>query len=149
MEKIPEKKKVLFICTHNSARSHMAEGLVNALHGDRYEAWSAGTDPSQLNPYAIRVMAEVGIDISGHHSKGVEQFLDQEFEYVVTVCDHANETCPLFSGGKERLHQGFEDPAPFNGSEEEKIAVFRRVRDEIRDWIDEIFSEEDEKPTQA
>ena len=140
MDNISEKKKVLFICTHNSARSHMAEGLVNALSGDRFVACSAGTEPSQVNPLAIRVMAEIEIDISGHHSKGVERFLDQEFDYVVTVCDHANETCPLFPGGKKRIHRGFQDPAALKGSEEEKLALFRRVRDEIRNWVEETFA---------
>ena len=140
MDERSEKKKVLFICTHNSARSHMAEGLVNAFAGDRFEAHSAGTEPSQVNPLAIRVMAEIDIDISGHHSQGVEHFLDQEFDYVVTVCDHAKETCPLFPGGKEKIHKGFQDPAALKGSEEEKLTLFRRVRDEIRDWVEETFA---------
>lgn len=139
MGQTKEKQKVLFICTHNSARSHMAEGILNALYGDRYEAHSAGTEPSQVNPYAIRVMAEIGIDISGHSSKGVEQFLDQEFDVVVTVCDHAKETCPFFPGGKERIHRGFQDPAAIKGREEENATLFRRVRDEIQDWIEETF----------
>ena len=139
MKELAEKRKILFICTHNSARSHMAEGLVNALYGEHYEAHSAGTEPSQVNPLAIRVMTEIGIDISDHHSKGVEQFLDQEFDYVVTVCDHANETCPFFPGGKERIHNGFQDPSAQDGTEDEKLAVFRRVRDEIRRWIEEAF----------
>lgn len=139
MGQTKEKQKVLFICTHNSARSHMAEGILNALYGDRYEAHSAGTEPSQVNPYAIRVMAEIGIDISGHSSKGVEQFLDQEFDVVVTVCDHAKETCPFFPGGKERIHRGFQDLAAIKGREEENATLFRRVRDEIQDWIEETF----------
>ena len=140
MSELAQKQKLLFICTHNSARSHMAEGLVNAFYGDRLEAHSAGTEPSRVNPLAIRVMAEIGIDISGHHSKGVEEFLDQDLEYVVTVCDHANETCPFFPGGKERIHRGFQDPAAAEGSEDEKLAVFRRVRDEIRHWLEETFA---------
>jgi arsenate reductase len=107
MKELAERRKILFICTRNSARSHMAEGLVNALSGDRLEAHSAGTEPSRVNPLAIRVMAEIGIDISDHHSKGVEDFLDQDFDYVVTVCDHANQICPFFPGGRERLHWGF------------------------------------------
>ena len=135
-----QKQKVLFICTHNSARSHMAEGLVNALYGDCLEAQSAGTEPSQVNPLAIRVMAEIGIDISGHHSKGVGDFLNQDFEYVVTVCNHANETCPFFPGGKERIHKGFQDPAAVEGSEDERLAVFRRVRDDIHNWVKETFA---------
>jgi arsenate reductase len=140
MKEMAEKEKILFICTHNSARSHMAEGLVNAFYGDHLEAQSAGTEPSEVNPLAVRVMAEIGIDISGHHSKGVEDFLDQDFEYVVTVCDHANETCPFFPGGKERIHRGFQDPAAVGGSEDERLAIFRRVRDEIRHWIEETFT---------
>jgi len=135
-----QKQKILFICTHNSARSHMAEGLVNTFYGDRLEAHSAGTEPFQINPLTIRVMAEIGIDISGNHSKGVEDFLDQDFEYVVTVCDHANETCPFFPGGKERIHRGFQDPAAVEGNEDEKLAVFRRVRDEIHNWVKETFA---------
>jgi len=140
MKELAQKQNVLFICTHNSARSHMAEGLVNAFYGDRLEAQSAGTEPSQVNPLAIRVMAEIGIDISGHHSKGVEDFLNQDFEYVVTVCDHANETCPFFPGGNERIHKGFQDPAAVEGSEDEKLAAFRRVRDEIHKWVKETFA---------
>ena len=134
-----DKKKVLFICTHNSARSHMAEGFMNALLGDHYEAWSAGTGPSVLNPTAFKVMAEIGIDLSAHHSKGLEGFLDREWDYVVTVCDRANETCPFFPGGKKKIHKGFEDPASIRGSEAEKIVVFRRVRDEIKNWIEDTF----------
>ena len=134
-----DKKKVLFICTHNSARSHMAEGFMNALHGDHYAAWSAGTDPSDLNPTAVKVMGEVGIDLSAHHSKGLEGFLDREWDYVVTVCDNANEACPFFQGGKERIHKGFQDPAGFEGSDEEKLILFRQIRDQIRVWIEETF----------
>ena len=140
MDNWSEKKEVLFICTHNSARSHMAEGFVNALYGEHFVAHSAGTEPSQVNPFAIRVMAEIGIAISDHYSKGVEQFLDQEFDYVVTVCDHANEACPFFAGGKERIHRGFQDPAALEGSEDEKLAIFRRVREEIRNWVEETFA---------
>ncbi len=117
MNKTKERKRVLFICTHNSVRSQIAEGFLNVRFGDRYRAWSAGTEPTQVNPLAIRVMAEAGIDISGHRSKGVEEFLNQDFDYVVTVCDHANETCPFFPGGKTRLHHGFQDPSSFEGSE--------------------------------
>ena len=139
MNNMDGKKKVLFICTHNSARSHMAEGLMNSFLGDNYEAFSAGTEPSKINPLAIRAMAEIGVDISGHHSKSVDQFTKHEFDHVVTVCDHANEVCPFFPGGKNRMHKGFEDPAAFEGNEEEKIEVFRRVRDEIKAWIEDSF----------
>jgi arsenate reductase (thioredoxin) len=135
--------KVLFICTHNSARSHIAEGLMNALYGKRYRAFSAGTEPSSLNPYAVRVMQEIGIDISDHRSKSVDDFLKQDFDFVVTVSDHAKESCPFFPGGRKSMHKGFQDPASFSGTEEEKLVVFRRVRDEIRDWIEKTFGEKD------
>lgn len=131
-----EKKKVLFICTHNSARSQMAEGLVNALYGDMFEAFSAGTQATQVNPLAIEVMKEIGIDISHHKSKGLEGFLDKDLDCVITVCDHANETCPFFPGGRSRLHKGFEDPAAVTGTDEEKREAFRRVRDQIRQWLE-------------
>lgn len=134
-----EKKKVLFICTRNSARSQMAEGLVRNLFPDRYEAYSAGTEPSGVNPYAVKVMAEIGIDISSHGAKGLDGFLDMELDYVVTLCDQAKQTCPFFPGGKQSLHKGFEDPATVNDRGKEKVAVFRRVRDEIREWIEERF----------
>ena len=132
-------KKVLFICTHNSARSHMAEGFMNTLYGDRYLAFSAGTEPSKVNPHAVRVMQEIGIDISDHRSKSVNEFVDQDLEYVVTVCDHAKEACPFFPGGRKALHKGFEDPASAAGTEQEKLALFRSVRDEIREWIENTF----------
>jgi len=117
----------------------MAEALVEALFPDRYETYSAGTEPSGVNPYAVMVMAEIGIDIASHRSKGVDEFLGKELDYVVTLCDQAKQTCPFFPGGKESLHRSFEDPAAFSGSEEEKMAVFRRVRDEIRGWIEETL----------
>ena len=142
MNQKPASKTVLFICTHNSARSHMAEGLMNALYGDRYLAFSAGTEPSEVNPYAVRVMQEIGIDISGHRSKSVDEFLDQDLDYVVTVCDRAKESCPFFPGGRKPMHKGFQDPSSAAGTEEEKLAVFRRVRDEIRVWIAELFCKE-------
>ena len=106
MEKLTEKKNVLFICTHNSARSQMAEGLMNSLLSDHYEAHSAGTEPSELNSYAVKAMAEVGIDISNHRSKSLDGFLDRDWDYVVTVCDRANESCPFFPGGRNRGFSG-------------------------------------------
>ncbi len=134
-----KRKRVLFLCTGNSARSQMAEGLVNAFHGDRWEAFSAGTAPSgQVHPLAIHAMAELGVDISGHRSKGVAEFGNTDLDLVVTVCDRANETCPLWLGKGKRLHRGFEDPAAASGSEEERLAAFRQVRDEIRAMIDEL-----------
>ena len=134
-----DRKKVLFICTHNSARSHMAEGLLRKLYGNRYYVRSAGTDPTEVNPLVVKVMAEVAIDISDHQSSSIQDLLDQEWDYIITVCDRANESCPFFPGGKQKIHRGFEDPAAVNGSEEEKIVAFRQVRDEIRRWIEETF----------
>jgi len=112
---------------------------LNALYGDRYEAYSAGTEPTRVNPYAVRVMAEAGIDISKHRSKSVEEFRGEEFDYVVTVCDHAKETCPFFPGGKTRLHESFEDPSQLTGTEEEIVEGFRRVMSQIREWITKNF----------
>lgn len=137
-----EKQKVLFICTRNSARSQMAEGILRALYGDRYETYSAGTQPSKVNPYAIKVMSEIGIDISKHRSKSIEEFQGTEFDYVVTVCDSAKEACPFFPGGKKYIHRGFSDPAEFQGKEDEIIAKFRSIRDEIKNWIAETFGKE-------
>ena len=134
------KKRALFVCTHNSARSQMAEALLNMFHGDHYEAWSAGTEPSGVNPYAVKVMAEIGIDISNHRSKSVAEFVSQPFDFVVTVCDHANETCPFFPGGKERIHKGFEDPASVEGTDAETLRAFRRTRDLIKEWLTQQFS---------
>ncbi len=134
------KKKVLFICTHNSCRSQMAEGLLQALYGDYYQAYSAGTRPSQVHPHAVKAMAEIGIDISGNKSKSINEFLETEFDYVVTVCDQANETCPIFPGGGKHIHKSFPDPSRLEGSENEKINAFRQTRDEIKDWIKKTFS---------
>ena len=133
------KKRVLFICTHNSARSQIAEGVMNQIYGEVFEAFSAGTEPSSVNPFAIEVMGEIGIDISRHRSKSVEEFLEQDFDYVITVCDQANEVCPFFPGGKERIHKGFVDPAEVQGSDLEKRAAFRKARDEIMEWIEKNF----------
>jgi arsenate reductase (thioredoxin) len=132
------KQKVLFLCTHNSARSQIAEGLLNTIYGSRYEAYSAGIEPSKVNPYAVEVMKELGIDISNNRSKSIEEFRDANFDYVVTVCDNAKEACPFFPG-KKILHESFEDPAEFEGNIEEMLVVFRRVRNEIKNWIQEIF----------
>jgi arsenate reductase len=135
------KKKVLFICTHNSARSQIAEAFLNFLYGDRYEAYSAGTEPTQINPHAIKVMAEVGIDISKQRSKSIEEFRGRTFDCVVTVCDHAKEACPFFPS-KKLLHKNFEDPSTFKGSKEEILEKTRHVRDQIKNWIQKTFSEE-------
>ena len=128
------KKRVLFLCTHNSCRSQMAESLMNHYLGDRFEAFSAGTEATGVNRLAVQVMAETGIDISGQRSKTLDEFDDQPFDYVVTLCGDANENCPLFVGGVERMHVGFDDPSRTTGSEEEIVAEFRRVRDEIKVW---------------
>jgi arsenate reductase (thioredoxin) len=119
------------LCTHNSARSQMAEGLLRHLSGDRFEAMSAGTEATHVRPLAIRAMEEVGIDISEQESKTLDQYLGELFDYVITVCDDANEACPFFPGAQSRLHWSFEDPSRAEGSEEERLEVFRRVRDGI------------------
>src|SRR5271157_2592773 len=108
----------------------MAEGLLRALYGDIYEAYSAGTEPAGVSPYAVGVMSEIGIDMRAHRSKGIQEFLGQQLDYVVTVCDHAKEACPYFPGGKKMLHQSFEYPSALSGTEEEVMAGFRRIRDE-------------------
>jgi arsenate reductase len=136
------KKRILFICTHNSARSQMAEGLVNSLYGDRYEAYSAGTEPGQVRRAAVLVMAEIGIDISRHRAKKVDEFIYQKFDYIMTVCDNAQRGCPFFPGGKEYIHRGFEDPAACAGTEKEILDCFRKSRDEIGKWIEETLIKE-------
>ena len=140
------KEKVLFICTHNAARSQMAEGLLRALHGDHYDVYSGGTEPSSVSPFAIKVLAEIGIDISDHSSKNIEKFIDMRIDYVVTVCDNAKENCPFFPYGVKYYHISFQDPRAFEGSEDEKLDVFRRVREEIKDWIEKTFGNKDKSP---
>jgi len=130
------KKRILFICVHNSARSQMAEGLVNALHGDRYEAVSGGTEATRVHPAAIKAMAEIGIDISGHRSKSIDEFEGERFDDVVMVCDDKQADCPFFPGGKEYIHHAFDDPAACTGTDDEVLACFRRSRDEIRAWVE-------------
>ena len=132
-----ERSRVLFLCTHNSARSQMAEGLVRHLAGDRFEAYSAGTEATHVRPLAVRAMDEIGIDISGQESKTLNRYLGEPFDYVITVCDEANEACPFFPGAKNRLHWSFEDPAQATGSEEERLGVFRRTREAIRERIEQ------------
>jgi len=133
-------KKVLFICTHNSARSQMAEGLVNHDLTGKVEAFSAGTDPTFVNPLAVAVMKELGIDISGHRSKSIDEFVNEKFDFVITLCDHAAESCPVFFGGTRRMHMGFPDPSAITGTEQEKLAFFRKLRDQIRKEIIEFLS---------
>src|SRR5580698_7370843 len=127
-----DKKRVLILCTGNSARSQMAEGLLRHAAGERFDVQSAGTKASSVRPEAIAAMRELGIDISEQRSKNVDEFEGQHFDYVITVCDNARETCPVFFGATKRLHHGFDDPpAPGVGSHEERMAIFRRVRDEL------------------
>ena len=132
-----ERTRVLFLCTHNSARSQMAEGLLCHLAGDRFEAHSAGTEATHVRPLAIQAMNELGVDITGQESKTLERHLGEPFDYVITVCDDANEACPFFPGARNRLHWSFEDPSQADGSEEERLAIFRRVRDEIGKRIEQ------------
>jgi arsenate reductase (thioredoxin) len=132
---VAAKKSVLILCTGNSARSQMAEGLLRHDAGDRFEVESAGTKPGHVRPEAIAVMKELEIDISRHRWKSVEEFAGQVFDYVLTVCDNARESCPVYPGHTNRLHHSFDDPAATQGSEQERLAVFRRVRDEIRSYL--------------
>ena len=132
---IEVKRNVLFVCVQNSARSQMAEGLLRHDARDRFEAESAGTRPGHVRPEAIAVMKELGIDISGHRSKNVQEFENQSFDYVLTVCDNAKESCPVFPGHSNRIHKGFEDPAALQGTERERLVLFQRVRDEIREYL--------------
>jgi len=132
------KIKILYLCTGNSCRSQMAEGFTNALRGDLFEAQSAGVAPGRVDPLAVAVMAEAGVDISGQRSKDVEQFIGQSWDWVVTLCDNARESCPFFPGPARRVHRGFDDP-PFLAqsakSEDEALAIYRRVRDEIKAMV--------------
>jgi arsenate reductase len=134
-----DRKKVLFVCTHNSARSQMAEALLRHLKGHRYDAISAGTEPTILNPYAVKAMEEMGVEISHQRSKSVEEFLGEEIDLVVTVCDHAKETCPFFPGGKKQMHRSFVDPLELISQGMEPLDAFILVRDRIREWIEIVF----------
>jgi arsenate reductase len=134
-----EKANVLFLCTGNSARSQMAEALLRARAGDRFETFSAGLEPTEVNALAITAMSEIGIDISGQRAKGIEEYLGRRhFGYLITVCDYAAANCPMFPGVATRLHWSLVDPAAAEGSEEERLEVFRRVRDELSRLIDEF-----------
>ncbi len=128
------KKTVLFLCTHNAARSQMAEGLLRILYGDRYDVYSAGVQPTQVDSDAIAVMKEIGIDISRHRSKSIDEFQDAAFDYVVTVCDYAKQTCPFFPG-KILIHRSFKGPTSYQ--------EFQKIRDEMKQWITDIFAEEE------
>jgi len=130
-----KKQRVLILCTGNSARSQMAEGLLRHDAGDRFEVFSAGVNPTKVRPEALAVMQEVGVDLSGQRSKHVNEFAGESFDYVLTVCDHALEVCPIFSGKTMRIHHNFVDPAACAGPEPERLALFRKVRDEIREYL--------------
>ncbi len=138
------KKRVLFICTHNSARSQMAECFLRHIGGEEFDVHSAGTDATDVRPMAIQVMGEMGVDISGQSSKTFQQFLNEPWDYVITVCDDANESCPVFPGGRQRLHWSFPDPSKVSGTDEQKLAAYRDVRDQIdqrvRDFAASISS---------
>ena len=130
------KSRVLFLCTHNSARSQMAEGMLRAWAGDRYEAFSAGVVATTVQPLAIEAMAEIGIDISGHTSKSVDMFRGEPFLRAVTVCDDATEACPYFPWAEHQLHWSFEDPSAAEGTPDERLAAYRKVRDQIRGRVE-------------
>jgi len=134
------KRRVLFLCTANSCRSQMAEGITNSLWRDKLEAFSAGIKASFVNPTAMEVMKEIGIDISKHRSKNLSEFDGQSFDYVITLCGDANETCPLYIGGTKKTHIGFDDPAKATGTPDEIMREFRRVRDEIKTKLEEYFN---------
>jgi len=137
-------QRVLFLCTHNSARSQIAEAWLRHLYGERYEVHSAGTEATSVRPLAIRVMAEVGIDISQHESKTLQRYLDQPWDIVITVCNEADANCPMFPGGKRRLHWSFPDPSTATGSDDEQLGVYRQVRDAIRSRIEVFVGSEDD-----
>lgn len=138
-----DAKRVLILCTGNSARSQMAEGLLRHNGETRYQVFSAGTHPSVVNPLAIEAMSELGIDIGHHHSKSVDEFVDDEFDFVITVCDNANKNCPNFPGHATRIHWSFDDPAVAEGIREAKLSVFRRVRDEIAERISAFLARQE------
>ena len=134
------KKNVLILCTANSARSQMAEGLLRHDAGDRFEVESAGTKPGHVRPEAITVMAELGIDLSKHRSKHLDEFTGRQFDWVLTVCNNARDNCPMFPGAKRTIHHAFDDPTALEGSVEERLALFRRVRDEIREYFHSLVN---------
>jgi len=130
-----QKQRVIFVCTHNSARSQMAEGMLRAWDGDRFEAFSAGTEQTRVRPEAIAVMAEIGIDISGHASKTLEPFMGKEFSWLITVCDQAKESCPTIPGVRQQAHWSVDDPSAAEGDEESRLEAFRMARDHLRDRV--------------
>jgi arsenate reductase len=143
------RERVLILCTHNSARSQMAEGWLRARAGDRYEVASAGTEATRVHPLAVRAMQEVGVDLGGHASKTLDRFRDERWDWVITVCDAANERCPLFPGPARRVHWSFDDPSRATGSEDAQLTMFRKVRDEIRARLDGWLAERSAASTQG
>lgn len=135
-----KRKKILFLCTHNSARSQMAEGILKNLYGDLYEAFSAGSEPTSVNPIAVQAMSEIGIDISHNRSKHVNEFVGKEFDLVVTLCSDARETCPFVPGARKYIHHGFVDPAA-SSNLAKALVLFREVRDELTEWISKEFGD--------
>ena len=133
------KKRILFVCSHNSARSQMAEAWLRSLAGDRFEVYSAGTEPRGVHPLAIEAMREMGIDLGAHWSKHIDEYRDRPMHVVVTVCDAAREACPYVPALEQQLHQDFEDPSAATGSDAVRLSTFRRVRDEIRAWVESTF----------
>jgi len=133
------KKRVLILCTGNSARSQMAEGILRSIAGDRFDVASAGVAPSRVRPEAVEAMRDIGVDISTHRSKSVDEFLEEPFDYVITVCDNAKESCPVFPGNAERIHWSFDDPAAYEGTDDEKLSEFIRVRDQIFEKLRTFF----------
>ena len=135
-------KRVLFLCTHNSARSQMAEGLLRKMGGDQFEVFSAGSEETRVHPLAIEAMREIGIDITSHRSKTLDEFAGQQFDFVVTVCDRANESCPIFPGATARIHWSFDDPSAATGTEAQRLDAFRTVRDAIRQRLHTFLTRE-------
>ena len=134
------KQRVLILCTANSARSQMAEGLLRHDSGDRFDVFSAGTCATRVRPEAIEVMRELGIDLTGHYSKTVDEFAGETFDYVITVCDHAREACPIYPNHANRIHRSFDDPASVTGTGDERLTAFRRVGDDIRNLLQQFVA---------
>ena len=139
MQNYSMKKNVLFLCTHNAVRSQIAEAFLNHLYGDRYSAFSAGSDPTQIDPLVVTVMKETGMDLSANQSKSLSVFPDMHFDCVITVCDQVQESCPHFPRGDRHIHKRFSDPSKFNGNAEDITHEYRRVRDEIKAWVEKEF----------
>ena len=137
-----KKRSVLILCTGNSARSQMAEGILRQIAGDNFDVESAGVEPSSVRSEAIDVMREIGVDISSHRSKSVDEFVNQQFDYVITVCDHAKDNCPIFPGNATRIHWSFEDPAAVRGPDEKRLTAFRSIRDEISERLEKFVAEQ-------